>query len=361
MPITPLPTAPSRKQSPSAFAENADAFLGHLPTFAAEATTLEQTVNAAESSAVSAKNAAQAAKAAAEAAKAAAEAVASAAAWVAWKAYTAGQCVYGTDGQTYRAMAASTGVNPVGDATGKWVQISAGGLFNNAWGRGFVNSDSAADARTSLELGTAATRNVGTASGNLMQVGAFGLGKPIYVHDADPDDLWGGLAHYKLESISPNAVSETIAFSSLIALNDAVSSHRAQLLASKDILKIRQVEGEWRTFHHTGNILTTTGQSTQFPMHQKAVTDALDAKSGLGMGQTWQNLTASRTWSVTYTNTTGKPIQVGVELEHTTNVKFYVNNIEVVNSSKTAVAWAIIPPGATYLAHGNIVSWMELR
>lgn len=58
MPITPLPTAPSRKQSPSTFAENADAFLGQLPTFAAEATTLEQTVNAAEVVVIAAKESA---------------------------------------------------------------------------------------------------------------------------------------------------------------------------------------------------------------------------------------------------------------------------------------------------------------
>lgn len=127
MPITPLPTAPSRKQSPSAFAENADAFLSQLPTFAAEATTLEQTVNAAEVVVIAAKSSAISARNAAQAAQAAAEAVANATAWDVDEPYTVGQCVYGTDGQTYRAMAASKGVNPVGDETGKWVRISAGG------------------------------------------------------------------------------------------------------------------------------------------------------------------------------------------------------------------------------------------
>ena len=30
-------------------------------------------------------------------------------------------------------------------------------------------------------------------------------------------------------------------------------------------------------FHHSGNILSTTGQSTEYPMSQKAVTDAINA------------------------------------------------------------------------------------
>lgn len=70
MPISPLPAAPSRSQSPASFATTADAFLGRLSTFAAEATALEQAVNeaeivvvAAEATAIAAKNAAQAAAA----------------------------------------------------------------------------------------------------------------------------------------------------------------------------------------------------------------------------------------------------------------------------------------------------------
>jgi hypothetical protein len=47
MPITPLPTPPSR-QRPDDFSDEADAFLGALPTFGSEANTLETNVNAKE-------------------------------------------------------------------------------------------------------------------------------------------------------------------------------------------------------------------------------------------------------------------------------------------------------------------------
>ena len=55
MPITALPTAPSRALRPADFANQADAFLAALPTFpGTEATALEVNVNAKEASAAAA-------------------------------------------------------------------------------------------------------------------------------------------------------------------------------------------------------------------------------------------------------------------------------------------------------------------
>ena len=54
MPITSLPTAPSRALRPADFANQADAFLAALPAFGTEATALESNVNAKEASAVAA-------------------------------------------------------------------------------------------------------------------------------------------------------------------------------------------------------------------------------------------------------------------------------------------------------------------
>ena len=51
----------------------------------------------------------------------------------------------------------------------------------------------------------------------------------------------------------------------------------------------------------SGEVLTSNGAGSA-PTWQ--------AFSGVGVGQTWQNLTGSRSSGVTYTNSTGKPIQV---------------------------------------------------
>ncbi|XUU50073.1 gp53-like domain-containing protein [Serratia nematodiphila] len=61
-----------------------------------------------------------------------------------------------------------------------------------------------AEARGNLQLGTAATKNVGTATGNVMQVGAFGLGMgPIH-----RDDAWSNIAQiYRVSVNSANRPS----------------------------------------------------------------------------------------------------------------------------------------------------------
>lgn len=50
--------------------------------------------------------------------------------------------------------------------------------------QGGTGAKNAADARTNLGLGSSATKDVGKAAGNVMQVGSFGLGASIY--DGDP-------------------------------------------------------------------------------------------------------------------------------------------------------------------------------
>ena len=53
MPISALPTPPSRSDSPQDFSDRADALLGALPGFVTEANALQSDVNAKEASASS--------------------------------------------------------------------------------------------------------------------------------------------------------------------------------------------------------------------------------------------------------------------------------------------------------------------
>jgi hypothetical protein len=98
---------------------------------------------------------------------------------------------------------------------------------------------------------------------------------------------------------------------------------------------------------------------------------------GVGTGaQTWQNLTGSRSGSVTYTNTTGKPIMVNIAIASATTSGFtfsYVNSTIVAYtpwfhnlgsiSSGVTVSF-IVPNGSNYsmsLSGWNIQYWSELR
>ena len=95
-----------------------------------------------------------------------------------------------------------------------------------------------------------------------------------------------------------------------------------------------------------------------------------------GAGQTWQDVTASRALSTTYTNSTGKPIQVLASGGYNgTNTAFMTITVDGVLlqtfnvsisglTGGSAVVGAIVPNGSTYIvasAFGGIQRWTELR
>lgn len=124
--ITQLPKPPISSDMDS-FDPRADAFLPAIVVLGDEVNKWAGQTNAVAQDINDANLAAQAAKEAAERAQAAAEAVTDVSLWEPGKQYDPPQCAVGSDGHTYRAVEAVTGVDPVGDTSGKWVRISAGG------------------------------------------------------------------------------------------------------------------------------------------------------------------------------------------------------------------------------------------
>lgn len=95
--------------------------------------------------------------------------------------------------------------------------------------------------------------------------------------------------------------------------------------------------------------------------------------SSIGYGQTWQNVTGSRAMGSTYTNSTGKPINVHVVCSNASGGTGYMslvtggitfNSASAVTGGYAALA-LIILPGATYqvptIAGWSLVQWVELR
>ena len=123
-----------------------------------------------------------------------------------------------------------------------------------------------------------------------------------------------------------------------------------------------------------GRVLTSdaTGNATW------GVTTESDPKS-LGVGQTWQDLKASRVVGTTYTNTTVKPIAVsvasGVNGATGSTSQISVNGAVVSSCTVGAAysncnAFTVVPPGATYLVYLSYIYlqagtsgqyWNELR
>jgi hypothetical protein len=129
----------------------------------------------------------------------------------------------------------------------------------------------------------------------------------------------------------------------------------------------------YRVVGYVDSTQTTAGTWATAPSTiQGAGGQALSALVGLGNGQTWQDLTASRAQNVTYTNSTGRAIDVTGYLSCTTANNFQVllnGNIMTFQSvvlSGVAGFHIVVPHGATYLvnpggANFNLTKWWELR
>lgn len=125
-----------------------------------------------------------------------------------------------------------------------------------------------------------------------------------------------------------------------------------------------------------GNIVTAVGdscivRSTAANAVEIVTGDFLQFKS-LGIGQTWQDVLASRALNTNYTNTTGRPIFLSVMVAGTgglDSVIFLVDGLVVASCNDTAnntdyPTTIIVPAGSTYrvnAAGGLIMIWAELR
>jgi hypothetical protein len=94
-------------------------------------------------------------------------------------------------------------------------------------------------------------------------------------------------------------------------------------------------------------------------------TSATNVTNGLGIGQTWQDVSASRVAGTVYTNNTGKPIMVGIRSQGG-NAILRVGSVIVARSgidNASNYIGTVVPNGATYYlqAGAPISEWAELR
>lgn len=107
----------------------------------------------------------------------------------------------------------------------------------------------------------------------------------------------------------------------------------------------------------------------------QALIDASLGASVLGMGQTWQNLTASRASGVTYTNSTGRTIQVSAwsvssgVVAYTVDGRINGSSIDTQKHYANGAGYSscihlTVPSGATYGVNFTscaLLAWKELR
>jgi hypothetical protein len=111
----------------------------------------------------------------------------------------------------------------------------------------------------------------------------------------------------------------------------------------------------------SGNVLTSNGSAW-----------TSTTPSAIGVGQTWQDVTASRVAGTTYTNSTGNPIMVMIttyKVGNSARTNFYVGNVIIGFADGTGTndvgihgaASFIVPNGLTYQVTSGFELWSELR
>lgn len=131
--------------------------------------------------------------------------------------------------------------------------------------QGGTGGKTAAEARTNLGLGTAATKTVGTATGNLLEVGAFGLGvKVLKVNSVTNADSLENC------SFAAGIGSDAINFASnfapiIVAARDGGGDGTGQIsqIQSDDALlafryRVGNVWSPWRYVYHSANTTKTS-------------------------------------------------------------------------------------------------------
>lgn len=135
------------------------------------------------------------------------------------------------------------------------------------------------------------------------------------------------------------------------------------------IFKIKNLQDAEFTLTHPDGVGAVSIDSNNIAKSD-VVNAALELKANtadlkeIGVGQTWQDVIASRVLGTTYTNSTGKPIMVSYTSY--SGGLIFINSVEIAKSSTGAVSTSytfIVPNGATYKISDGAMGthWKELR
>lgn len=161
----------------------------------------------------------------------------------------------------------------------------------------------------------------------------------------------GNLANCTFPTLNQNTTGTATNATNAANIADGAVSTAAKIAAN--IIGVEKLAREGSA----GQVLTSGGPSAD---------PTWSDTPSVGVGQTWQNVLGSRVVGTTYTNSTGKPIQLHIITNGSSTNTLTIGGVAfptiTTSVSATATHSAIVPVGATYSVAGSaLFSWMELR
>lgn len=179
----------------------------------------------------------------------------------------------------------------------------------------------------------------------------------------NPGSGWQVLA-YEVAALAPGTASSAATLSGTVAI---ANGGTGQTTAAAAFTALKQAASTTAT----GVVeLATDGETDTGTDTTRAVTPSNLQATMFGRGQTYQNLTASRALSTTYTNTSGRPIYVIVNFNVVSGPStLQVNGVTVATANAPAgnvnCVSGVVPNGSTYAAvpasSNTLSTWFELR
>ena len=258
--------------------------------------------------------------------------------------------------------------NAASFANGAFTKANSAASFANG---AFVTANSAASfANGSFDRANSAYAYANTLALSNISTIVFNRANSAYDHANGSFDRANAAFQQANNSFNVTNVSFGVANSAASFANGAFTKANTSVIKTGD--GITGVITSPTAANGTSNSMIAT---TQFVNNQLTL-----YATGLGINQTWSDVTLSRANNVTYTNTTGKPIMVHIKTGFSNSsygsyIIGYVGSIEVGFNRDNGSAGAtsinpsinfIVPPGQTYKSlfigsGASLQIWTELR
>ena len=179
-----------------------------------------------------------------------------------------------------------------------------------------------------------------------------------------------GAVWYRAKTQNTNKPPSTSQTDWELFLNASALSYSNPIYIENNVVKVRDASTAQKGVVQFANATEVANKNNISKAINPANAATIAQSTDLGVGQTWQNVTGSRSGGTTYTNNTGRPIMVNILSGGLANrlTECYVGSVLVARSrtwnefTQDITSSFIVPVGATYrVVSTNITAWAELR